>query len=338
MKKIIPLIGALVLMLSCSKPEQPSADEIKLIETSETIETGCGEGEIKISFSTNNTWTATSDVNWITVSPKKGSSGTMSITASISENMGTENRSGEISIKAGEASTKITITQAHKESDPVENTLVGLWHISTKVEGLPNYIVFNDKSNGVAYDGLNWWFGLTVLNTTSFIYSVKDSEAVTIKLSTGVNINTHFDTNYQGDPLLNFESGNIYYSKLTDNTDLPKHDEKDEPFVKVSKVTEVTYNTITVQCEVINTRILSQSITDYFTAHATNGDITWGPDYGHWARPKNITDNTYEITIKHLDPETQYTIYAEVVSGNDKSISENSLIVKTEAAPTEGDY
>ncbi|MDH4460333.1 MAG: BACON domain-containing carbohydrate-binding protein [Flectobacillus sp.] len=66
-----------------------------------------------LTLNTNNTWTASSNVTWLKVSPTSGNSGTnIAISFTIDANTTTSTRSGIISFSAGGLSQTFTITQA----------------------------------------------------------------------------------------------------------------------------------------------------------------------------------------------------------------------------------
>ncbi|MBQ2912253.1 MAG: BACON domain-containing protein [Bacteroidales bacterium] len=88
----------------------PVPDNITITTT--TLTANAKGGDLKINFSTNAAWSATSDQSWCKLSPASGLQGSITVTASISENTSSESgRDANITLKAGTASKSVKISQ-----------------------------------------------------------------------------------------------------------------------------------------------------------------------------------------------------------------------------------
>lgn len=225
--------------------------------------------------------------------------------------------------------------------NPISVQLKGSWKISnTQTEGLPDNLVFQDSSKGFVYDDsdLSLWFDLPFVDPTLFSYSIKNNNALTIKLMTGTNINAYFDTNYQGDPIINLTDGNIYYEKTSD-TEPPFADKKDEPFIKILKIVNCTDNAITVQCQVVNPRILN-----VLDAKVGACAVITGKNLNNTVPIIGVLDVTkvgtapFECVIEGVEPSTSYEVYAYATDWQGNiSYGTTPVSCTTKAFPSRGD-
>ena len=118
----------LLIMNSCDgdddpiEPDTPTVSEIVLADKSQsTLEFDAGASTQTVRFSTTQAWSAeVSSGDWCTVSPASGSAGNGSITVSVSENTEEAERSATITLKAGEASLDLEVTQSLTSFDVEE--------------------------------------------------------------------------------------------------------------------------------------------------------------------------------------------------------------------------
>ena len=68
-------------------------------------------GSITISFISSGTWTATANVDWITLSQTQGSPGNVSIRITVPQNEGYDQRDGLVVISSESITKSISITQ-----------------------------------------------------------------------------------------------------------------------------------------------------------------------------------------------------------------------------------
>ncbi len=93
--------GTQVATCEVTVNSQTTEDKITIYEANDYV----------ISFSSANAWTASTDCDWITISPKSGTSGNNSISVQLSKNDSTAERTGNVTITSGTASAKISYTQ-----------------------------------------------------------------------------------------------------------------------------------------------------------------------------------------------------------------------------------
>lgn len=124
------LLGAIILTMitcGCSKPNEEDVNtpdaRLELRGTSESNEIPSDKTSIPIAFSTNQSWLASSDVNWIFVTPNKGSSGDAAIVAMVEENTTSSDRTGKVTIKAGNISKDVSIIQRTKSGGATGETI-----------------------------------------------------------------------------------------------------------------------------------------------------------------------------------------------------------------------
>ena len=118
----------LLIMNSCGgdddpiEPDTPTVSEIILADKNQsTLEFDAGASSQTVRFSTTQTWSAeVSSGDWCTVSPASGSAGNGSITVSVSENTEEAERSVTVTLKAGEASLDLEVTQSLTSFDVEE--------------------------------------------------------------------------------------------------------------------------------------------------------------------------------------------------------------------------
>lgn len=118
----------LLIMNSCDgdddpiEPDTPTVSEIVLADKSQsTLEFDAGASTQTVRFSTTQAWSAeVSSGDWCTVSPASGSAGNGSITVSVSENTEEAERSATVTLKAGEASLDLEVTQSLTSFDVEE--------------------------------------------------------------------------------------------------------------------------------------------------------------------------------------------------------------------------
>ena len=89
---------------------QKVEDEIDLNSPS-SITVSYSSNEYEISFTSANAWEATTDCDWITITPESGTSGNSSISVQISENTSTTQRTGSVTISSGTASVTVSYIQ-----------------------------------------------------------------------------------------------------------------------------------------------------------------------------------------------------------------------------------
>lgn len=104
---------AIALMLSfsaCQKPEQPVTPALDVQTTAVSFDKD--GGDIKVSFTTNVDWAASTSADWITLSPKSGTSSKYNqeliLTASANDG---DDRTAEVTIKTATLSATVAVSQ-----------------------------------------------------------------------------------------------------------------------------------------------------------------------------------------------------------------------------------
>lgn len=98
-----------------NKNEQVTPAPTISISTSDITISSDGGNE-SISFKSSDKWTATANVDWITLSATNGNSGDATITATIKANDTYDQRNGSITLKTGSVSKDITVTQMQSDA------------------------------------------------------------------------------------------------------------------------------------------------------------------------------------------------------------------------------
>lgn len=95
---------------------KPETNKVEISSSAPVVEQK--GGTTTISFTTNAAWTASvgSSTSWVTVSPASGTAGTHTLTLTTAENDTYDERNATLTIKAGNASQNVTITQKQKDA------------------------------------------------------------------------------------------------------------------------------------------------------------------------------------------------------------------------------
>ena len=120
------------------KQAAKEADKITLKNSTYEMDTD-GTG-INLEFTTNASWSATSDQEWCKISATEGEKGSQKLTVTGDENTTPEDRNALITLIAGKATQTVTITQYRKEIIEPEKTVYEMAYMGGK-------IIVNVKSN-----------------------------------------------------------------------------------------------------------------------------------------------------------------------------------------------
>ncbi|MBR1678377.1 MAG: BACON domain-containing protein, partial [Bacteroidales bacterium] len=81
------------------------------------------EGDVvSISFNANTAWKAASSASWLTVTPVSGDAGDVTVKASALKNDSNDAREATVTITAGTASAKVTVTQSQLDAMNIATT------------------------------------------------------------------------------------------------------------------------------------------------------------------------------------------------------------------------
>jgi len=98
-------------------PPAQETDYLNLSTTTHNVK--AAGGTITLSFTTNTSWTASSNQNWCTLSVTSGTKDAQKPTLTIAENTDKSPRTATVTIKAGTISKTVTIQQEGKEADKI---------------------------------------------------------------------------------------------------------------------------------------------------------------------------------------------------------------------------
>lgn len=125
MKKIYMLLMALyaiTFMSGCGEKAERIIPEIKLADlSSSSISIGCDAQTVIVDFSSNVSWTATTNADWIVVSPSSGNTGVASVRINVQENTSHQPRNAVLTISdnTAESVVSITVNQEAAAENPV---------------------------------------------------------------------------------------------------------------------------------------------------------------------------------------------------------------------------
>lgn len=96
---------------ACSSDDsyEPPVATIQIATNDPTVTSQASE--VTISFTSSDAWTASSNVDWISLDQKSGVAGSATIKAQVAQNTTYDQRNGAITIKAGSVNKQLTITQ-----------------------------------------------------------------------------------------------------------------------------------------------------------------------------------------------------------------------------------
>lgn len=150
------------------KQEGKEADKIEIEKTSFDIAT---KGDsISLSFNTNMDWTASSNVDWCILDKTNGEKGKNNIDITINANEVGEDRTGTITIKAGNATKEVIIQQYRKESIVLDKSIYEIdasgGNLEVKVDANTKYEV-NISNN---------WITSSKQNDDKITFSIEKNE------------------------------------------------------------------------------------------------------------------------------------------------------------------
>ena len=148
-------------------------DKITLFESNFTAE---ADGKtLTIPFTTNRSWTVTSDKNWCSLNMTSGQVGNINLQVTIESNPTTEERTAKITINAGTANATATVKQAKREEDKIT---LNESNFTAEANGKTLTIPFTTNKSWTVTSDKNW----CSLNMTS-------GQAGTINLQVTIEAN-----------------------------------------------------------------------------------------------------------------------------------------------------
>ena len=114
------LIGALAFAaaVACKQEEPLATPELKVDK--EAVSLTATAGEATFNVTSNQDWTATADADWVSVEPASGSASEKAVEVKVTaeDNEATEARTATVTVKAGELTKTVALTQAGTEEVP----------------------------------------------------------------------------------------------------------------------------------------------------------------------------------------------------------------------------
>ncbi len=111
MKKFFALFAVAAMLFACEEPVPETTLSLDN-EADATFNLSTEAAQKVVAFSTNAAWTAAADVEWITVTPAEGVAGTaIELTIAVAKNETFDNRTGKVTITAGEKVAEIAVNQ-----------------------------------------------------------------------------------------------------------------------------------------------------------------------------------------------------------------------------------
>ena len=106
------------MTVAACEPEAPVTPALELNVSAEAISVPATEAVGTFTVTCNQQWTVSADAEWITLSPEFGVASDKAITVTVTaeDNPANAERSAKISVKAGEETKTVTVTQAANEA------------------------------------------------------------------------------------------------------------------------------------------------------------------------------------------------------------------------------
>ena len=114
------LIGMLAMAgaVACKQDEPVATPELKVDKEAVTLTATAGEATFNVT--SNQDWTATADADWVSLEPASGaaSENAVAVKVTAEDNEATEARTATVTVKAGELTKTVALTQAGTEATP----------------------------------------------------------------------------------------------------------------------------------------------------------------------------------------------------------------------------
>ena len=127
-----------------------------------------------MSFETNSTWTASSNASWCTISPTSGGVGKASIKVLVSENDTYDDRNCGVTIKAGQATAVVSISQKQKNA-----LILSPDEFSFESEGGSFEVVIKSNIDYILSSDVSWITEVTTkaLESRTHVFTVTANES-----------------------------------------------------------------------------------------------------------------------------------------------------------------
>ena len=168
---MLAVAAACTMVFSCEKPETPVEEtpEPALEVSVAELAVAATAGEATFTVTSNQDWTATSEAAWVSLDPATGVASAEAVTVKVTavDNELTEARTATVTVKAGELTKTIALTQAAAEVVKVER---GLAFAAATVE-----VVLGEEFTAPELSG----------EVAGVAYSSSNTEVATVDAETG---------------------------------------------------------------------------------------------------------------------------------------------------------
>ena len=114
------LLGLLAMAAAVACKQDEPVEEAKLEVSTETVVLEAVAAEATFEVTSNKDWTATADADWVTLDPASGAGAAEAVTVKVTaeDNETTEARTATVTVKSGELTKTVALTQAGSEPAP----------------------------------------------------------------------------------------------------------------------------------------------------------------------------------------------------------------------------
>ena len=140
------LLGMLAMAATVAcKPDQP-VEEATLEVSKETVALAATAAEATFEVTSNQDWTATADADWVSLDPATGTASAEAVVVKVTaeDNEAAEARTATVTVKAGELTKTVALTQAGTEVVPAPE-------VDWTSEAVSNYELTEGVLRGIKY-------------------------------------------------------------------------------------------------------------------------------------------------------------------------------------------
>ena len=112
------LIGMLAMSAAVACQEELPVEEPALEVSTATVSVAATAGEATFDVTSNQSWVATADADWVSMEPASGAASEKAVTVKVTaeDNEATEARTATVTVKAGKLTKTVTVNQAAGEA------------------------------------------------------------------------------------------------------------------------------------------------------------------------------------------------------------------------------
>ena len=152
------LLGMLAMAaaVACKQDEPVQEPKLDVDKTAVTLQATAGEATFAVT--SNQNWVATADADWVSMDPASGAASEKAVTVKVTadDNTTTEARTATVTVKAGDLTKTIALTQAAAEVVKAERALAFASATAEAVLGVEfTAPALSGEATGVAYSSSN---------------------------------------------------------------------------------------------------------------------------------------------------------------------------------------